>query len=168
MIARGIVSLADDSTKLQIVQVDIKADETLESVEHFQPAGLTTVPVEGNDAECLLLAVGGLRNHTIALCVQDRTKRPKDLSPGEVALYRMDDGVKRVLLKADDTLELGNAPTEFVALSNLVESELSKIDTELDKIETTLDSLTGQASFGTPYVNAYNSGDVSAAEVKAK
>jgi hypothetical protein len=66
-----------------------------------------------------------------------------------------DDASRRITIDASE-IKLGNA-SNFVALAN-------KVDGELTKIKTTLDSLTGQASFTTPYLRS----GTAASKVKAE
>lgn len=85
MVARAIVSLVDDAGGLQLVQLDALADETLDEVERFGSYGLASHPHPG--AEAIVLCVGGLRSHAIAIAVEDRRYRLKNFRSGEVALY---------------------------------------------------------------------------------
>lgn len=100
MLARGVVALADDSTQAQSLQIDLLADETHEGVERFCDYGFSSVPLAG--AEAIVAFVGGLRSHGIAIKVEDRRYRPRDLEAGEVTLY--DDQGQRVHLTRDGLL----------------------------------------------------------------
>ncbi len=85
LVSRAVVSLVNDSLKLQGVQLQVLADETLDGVERFQEYGFTSVPLAG--AEAILLCVGGNRDHPLIVAIDDRRYRKKDLQPGEVAIY---------------------------------------------------------------------------------
>jgi phage baseplate assembly protein V len=93
-VARGLVALADDGKKMQRVQLRLLSDETKDNVEHFQPYGFTSVPLQGAEAVCVF--VGGGRDHGLVVCVDDRRYRLKNLEGGEVALYT-DEGTSVVL-----------------------------------------------------------------------
>lgn len=85
MISRAVVSLANDTTKLQALQVTLLADQVPDDAEHFQHYGYTSVPYAG--AEGIALAIGGSTGHTVVINVDDRRYRLKGLQGGEVALY---------------------------------------------------------------------------------
>ncbi len=84
LVSRGVVRLSDDGRKLQVVQLDMLAGETA-AMERFQQYGFTCRPLDG--AEAIALAVGGSRGHLVAIAVDDRRHRMKDMKNGEVALY---------------------------------------------------------------------------------
>ncbi len=83
--SRAIVRLVDDALKLQGVQLELLADESQDAVERFQNYGLTSRPRDG--AEAIVLCIGGLRSHAVAIVVDDRRYRLQNLAEGEVALY---------------------------------------------------------------------------------
>lgn len=85
MVARAVVKLVDDSTEVQLVQVDALADETLDECERFQDYGVTSVPPAG--AEAVLVFPDGDRAHALVVAVGDREYRLTGLESGEVALY---------------------------------------------------------------------------------
>ena len=88
-IGRAVLTLVDDVRKLQVLQVQGLAAETLDGVERVQQYGLTAHPHPG--AECVMLAVGGMRQHPIVVAVDDRRYRVTDLAQGEVCLYTDED-----------------------------------------------------------------------------
>jgi phage baseplate assembly protein V len=85
VVGRLVVDAVNDAAKRQGLRVLVLADEVLDSVEHFQPGGLTHVALKG--AEGVLLCVGGRRGHPVALGVANREARPTGLQPGETGLY---------------------------------------------------------------------------------
>lgn len=86
IVRRAVVSLVDDTTQMQVVQLNVLLDtDTIDAVEHFQPYGFTAVPLKG--AESILLSLGGLRGHPIAIMIDDRRHRKTGLQPGESAIY---------------------------------------------------------------------------------
>jgi len=105
MIGRAVLSAVDDGKKLQEVQVTALAGEVHDGVERFQDYGFTSHPHPG--AEAILLALGGNRNHSVIIAIDDRRYRLKALVEGEVALY--DDQGQTVHIKRSGLhLEGGN------------------------------------------------------------
>ncbi len=122
MVARAVVSLVDDSQRMQTLQIGVLADETRESVERVQNYGFTSVP--HSDAEAVVLFVGGRRDHGLAVAVDDRRYRVSNLAAGEVAVYSS--AGSSVILRADGSIEIaGNGhPVAFgdslnTAIANL-------------------------------------------------
>lgn len=94
---RAVVSLIDDATKLQGLQVELLEGEVRDQVERFQQYGLTSVPLPG--AEGLYLSLNGSRDHGVVISVDDRRYRLVGLAGGEVAIY--DDQGQKVHLTRD-------------------------------------------------------------------
>lgn len=101
-IARAVVSGVDDSVKMQLLQIDLLTDETRNDVERFQDYGFTSSPKTG--AESVVLFVGGNRDHGLAISVDDRRYRLRNLASGEVAIY--DHQGSKIVLKANGDIEL--------------------------------------------------------------
>lgn len=106
MIARAAVTLVDDAGETQLVQLQALRGETHDGVEHLQPYGFTAHPYPG--AEPVLLCVGGMRQHPVAVIATDKRRRPTGLSEGDVCVYGDSDtaGQHRLILKAGGTAEL--------------------------------------------------------------
>lgn len=85
LLARGVGKLADSSTPLQLLQIELLKDEVLDRIEHLEAYGYTACPLPGY--EPLAASLGGDRGHTVVLVATDRRYRKKGLAPGEVALY---------------------------------------------------------------------------------
>lgn len=85
MVARGVVRAVSDAGGLQLLQLDLLADELRDGVERIQNYGLTSHPHPG--AVAAVVFVGGSRDHGLAIAVDDRRYRLVGLAPGEVALY---------------------------------------------------------------------------------
>ena len=85
MVSRGIVTRVDDSKPTQVIQIQLRADEVADLVEHLQPWGVSFHPTP--QSEVVVLAVGGEQRHLVALNATDRSLRPKDASEGEGGLY---------------------------------------------------------------------------------
>lgn len=84
MVTQAIVSLVDDGTGLQQLQLRLLNGETTTG-NRLQHYGFTSVPFEG--AQAIALAVGGNRSHLVAVAVDDGRHRKTGLQPGEVAIY---------------------------------------------------------------------------------
>lgn len=135
-VQRVVLSAIDDATKAQIVQIQGLADSVREQVERIQEYGFTSVPEKGAEGVAVAVGAGG---HQVVVATDDRRYRPKNLSPGDVALYRLAEGIL-VHLKAGQMVELGPSPTQFVALANLVLTELNKLATDLNTLKTVFSS----------------------------
>jgi phage baseplate assembly protein V len=170
MVARAVVHLVKDSTKIQLVQLGVLDGETREGCERFQGYGFTSVPLEG--AEAVVLFVGGRRDHGLVVAIDDRRYRKKDLEPGEVALYHKDGSF--VLLKSarvvvdGQELRLGSdAAANFVALANLVDDRIAAIRTAFNAHAHT-GVTTGSGSTGAPAALLAAQASVAAGKVKAE
>lgn len=84
VVSRAVVRAVTDSLRMQAVQIDLLADESRDNVERFQNYGVTSHPHPG--AEAIVVAVGGSRDHLVAIAVDDRRYR-LSLAEGEVALH---------------------------------------------------------------------------------
>ena len=114
MIGRAVLKVIDDSTGLQIVQVEALAGEVIDRAERIQSYGFTSHPLPGADA--LVLAVGGMRQHPVVL-VDDRRHRLKDLEKGDVAVYTdLDESGNehRIVLKRGRVVEIQAGATRMV------------------------------------------------------
>jgi phage gp45-like len=65
--------------------VALLADESKDSVEHFEAFGFTSNPKPGAEVVCAFIE--GDRSHGVVLVAADRRYRIKNLLPGEVAIY---------------------------------------------------------------------------------
>ncbi len=107
MVGRAVLRLVDDATKAQSLQLDLLADESQDAVERLQNYGFTAHPHPG--AEAVVVCLGGLRSHAVAIAVEDRRYRLRELEAGEVALY--DD--------LGNVVKLGRERIEIVAASEV-------------------------------------------------
>lgn len=85
MIARAVVNLVNDAGGLQLLQVNVLHGETRDEVERVQNFGQTSHPPAGSIP--ILAAVGGSRDHMVAVAVDSPEFRPKGLKQGESATY---------------------------------------------------------------------------------
>lgn len=88
MISRAVVSVVDDSYKRQNLQASLLAGEVANNIERFQNYGQTSVPP--SNSEAIVLSIGGKRQHLVAISVDDKETRLKDLKSGDSAIYHMD------------------------------------------------------------------------------
>lgn len=102
-VGRATLGPVDDAGGLQRSQVTMLAGETRDGVERVQPFGFSSVPFPG--ADCLVVCVGGNRDHPVIIGVDDRRHRPTDQAPGSVVIYSHQTG-HRITLKADRTIEI--------------------------------------------------------------
>ncbi len=130
MVARAVVWMVDDSTKLQQVQVSLQADE-VRIAERFQQYGFSSVPL--SESEAVLLFPAGLRDHVLAICVDDRRYRPTDRPAGEVGLYNH--LAIYVRLKNDGSIEvLANTKVDITAPEVIVHAS-TKVRLETPLVE---------------------------------
>lgn len=172
MISRGIVKRIDDSKKLQTIQTAGFADGVRDGVERFQQYGFSSNPPP--DSECILLAVGGQQGHVVAISVEDRTVRVKDIDTKDVALYTATNGIMVFVDDDGGVVHLGaKSAAEFVALADKVKSELDDIKSDIDAIKTHATTHihpapTGPTSATTnPLVTTWTPASVAATKVKA-
>ena len=85
VVGRATILMTDDSPKLQTAQVLLLNDEIRDDVEVFQYYGLSSRP--HNNAEAIVVSVGGNRDHGVVIAHGDRTSRVTGLANGEIALY---------------------------------------------------------------------------------
>lgn len=85
---RAIVTLVNDALQRQNLQLKVLADEGADDVERFQNYGHTSVPPEGSEA--IVLGLGGARAGLVAIAVEHKESRPKDLEAWDSCLYHRD------------------------------------------------------------------------------
>lgn len=95
----AIVKLTDDARAVQQVQLTLLDGEVRSKVNHYQPYGFTSYADDG--AEAVAVAVGGNRNHLVALVVDDGRWRKKNLAKGEVSLYHKSGSYVHLLANGD-------------------------------------------------------------------
>jgi phage baseplate assembly protein V len=115
MIGRAIVRTIDDSAKLQELQLQLGTRELVARGERFQEYGFTSVPLPG--AEAVVVFPFGDRGHPLVVAVDDRSRRPLGLAPGEVMLYA--EGGARVHLKNDGTVEITATEIVYTGATNV-------------------------------------------------
>lgn len=157
---RAVVELVDDSKGMQRAQSSV-VDGEVHEPEHMQPGGLTHVPLPG--AEGVFVTVSGARDDGVVICVSDRRYRPKNLAPGETALYNDASAALQctITMKADGSIAVDSpvsvtvtAPTVHLGGEN--GSKVASADRVDDEFSRLWDLLTGAGS--TPWVVAPTDG----------
>lgn len=111
---RAVIRLMSDAVT---AQVEGLADEVRDGAEVFQQYGFRSMPLPG--AEGVMLSLGGSRDHTVVLCVDDRRYHATVLASGECV---MEDHLgKAVHFKLDGSIEV-TAATKVRFDAPLVES----------------------------------------------
>lgn len=85
MIGRAILTAVNDSTELQQASVNLLAGESKDLVEVFHSYGF--VSSAPNGSECIMLSMGGNRDHGVIIASEHRDSRLKALLQGDTALY---------------------------------------------------------------------------------
>lgn len=117
LVSRGYITFSNSASKCQTLQIKMSGGEQKSDVEHIEPYGFTSRPLDG--AEAVALFLDGDKSHGVVLVSGDRRYRITSLKKGEVAIYT-DEGdyiifnrnneinikTKRFILNADDAIEL--------------------------------------------------------------
>lgn len=99
---RGVITLVNAASSVQLVQLNGLSDEQLQDAELFQQYGCTTNPPNGTMA--IVLPIGGKTSHGVIIATEHGSYRLKNLKPGEVALYS-DEG-DSVILKRGRVIDV--------------------------------------------------------------
>jgi phage baseplate assembly protein V len=81
---RATIKLVDDSGAMQRVQLGGIVGAPYDGAEHFQPWGISAVPLAG--ASCLVVFPSGDRGHPLVFAAADQG-RPTGGDPGTVTVY---------------------------------------------------------------------------------
>lgn len=84
-IGRGVILATQDSGKLQLIQGSFLADEVKSDVEKVHHFGFSSHAPKNSD--CIMVCVGGSREHGIIIGSESRDHRFKDLAEGEAVIY---------------------------------------------------------------------------------
>lgn len=102
LLGRGVVELSDDTHGLQVLQASLLPREVRGQLERFQQYGFSSRPKKG--AECLVVFLGGNRDHGIVVAVDDRRDRERGLAEGDSCLWAP--GGARVFVRANGDVEI--------------------------------------------------------------
>jgi phage baseplate assembly protein V len=117
IVSRGYITFSNSASKCQTLQINMSGGEQKSDVEHIEPYGFTSRPLDG--AEAVALFLDGDKSHGVILAAGDRRYRITSLQKGEVAIYT-DEGdsiifnrnneinlkTKKFIVNADDVIEL--------------------------------------------------------------
>lgn len=131
LVSRAVVNIVTDSLKQQNMQINLLDGETADDVERFQNYGHTSVPPAGSEA--IVLSVGGKRQHLVAVVVDSKCSRLKDLKSGDSALYHLEGHYfilteqqlaqlicKNFHVKADDVILFETPQTQFTGNVDII------------------------------------------------
>jgi len=102
MAFRGVGTLINSVAKIQLLQGNGLATETIQSAEYFQHYGFTSNPPPG--FMYVAIPVGGKTAHSIIVATEHASFRLLGLAPGETAIYTKNGD--KVLIKLDGTIEI--------------------------------------------------------------
>jgi len=128
MIGRAIITTINDSPGIQQVNLKIYADDVKDKTELFSQFGFVSSPPPGT--ECIMLSVGGNRDHGVVIATEHRDLRLKGLASGDSAQYNKNG--KYIMLKGDNCemllskLKINNASHELMAVLYEFMDEVSK------------------------------------------
>lgn len=136
MLARGSVAAANGAGKMRTLQIRMMSDETKDNVEHFEPYGFTSEPIQG--AEHVTAFFDGDRSHGVTLVVADRRYRLQGLKAGEMAIFD-DQGQKVYLTRTGIVIDGANLPLVIQNVPTATVKATTKV-----RFETPLLEVTGQ------------------------
>lgn len=146
MVGKFILSTVYDSGSIQLIKVSGLESEVLDSVERLQDYGFSSVPPVKN-SEVLIIAMGGNRDHPVAIKADCGKFRPKGNTEGVVTMYDMFDNLIKMsegkIEHTSQSIELNGNSKFFVTHAEL--------DTALQTFITALNTHTHlTAGTGTP------------------
>lgn len=116
LVGKATLAALSDSTEVQLIKVQSLDKEVIDEVERIQEFGLSSSPPVG-ESEVFIAAIGGNRDHVVAVKVDSAKYRPKDLKSGETVLY--DKTGSKVYLKEDGSIELEPSNGIFKILGDI-------------------------------------------------
>jgi phage baseplate assembly protein V len=99
-IARGVLRLVNDAQGLQVVQVTLLAKQTRDAVEVAGHFGFCSNAPAG--ADVVIVAPSGSTDRAVAVSIEHRDYRLRNLLPGEAAVHNQ--WQDRVVFQADGTI----------------------------------------------------------------
>lgn len=128
MVGRCVLGALNDSKGIQELQISALDDEELDRVERMQNYGFTGNPHGG--AEGVFVCVGGGRNHSLVIALDDKRYRLTALKPGEVAIY---DDLKQKIVLTRTGIEVETTQAEGVKIT----APKVQVFTKIASIEST-------------------------------
>jgi phage baseplate assembly protein V len=110
MMARGSVTLVDDTKPVQMLQLRVNGLELIPDIPRYAEYGFTSNPPNGTQA--VIASKNGDRNDGIVIATSNAKYRMKGLATGEVAIYD-DSGQSVYLSAAGIVVDGGGKPVEI-------------------------------------------------------
>jgi len=140
LIGRGLLTAVDNAQKMMQISMTALKGEKITDANRVQDYGFESYPLER--AQPVFLAVGGNREHAIAIVVPDRRHRPRHTTEGDSVQYThkntRDDGAAgkghRVWLQADgEVIQVDcNDEKTWCRIQQYIKAEVDRlIDTPL-------------------------------------
>jgi phage baseplate assembly protein V len=85
MVGRGTLSMTNDGSGQQRMQVELLDGETRDVADRVQQYGISSHPPAGSHV--VVLNVGGQRDHPLIIGADDPSARPTNLGAGEVMIW---------------------------------------------------------------------------------
>ena len=129
MIGRAVLTVVDADRMTQSIQVEALQDEVIDEFEHMEPYGFTSHPHPG--AEAIIAALGGMREHSVAVVVGDKRYRLTGLDEGEVAIYTDENnsgGAHRIVMKRGREIEMRCGSSSIVMTPTNIRLSANRID----------------------------------------
>lgn len=82
-----LLAVASEAGGFRKLQVQVRAGTVRDDVEQFEPYGLAASPHAGDNPQGVYAELGGAAGHPVVIVVHAPAARPRDLAPGEVAVY---------------------------------------------------------------------------------
>lgn len=142
--ARAVISRISDAEKLQLLQIGVLADETIDGAERLQEYGFTSVPLAG--AEAVALFPNGDRGHPLVIATDDRRHRVTGLAAGEVAIYSSSGA--RVILRSSGDVDVVAGSGGTVRLGSGAASDPIALKSDIDDIKSAISGATPTAGDG--------------------
>jgi|GEM_PF-3982048 len=80
-------AIASETGGFRKLQVQVRAGTVRDDVEQFEAYGLAASPHVADNPQGIYAELGGSASHPVVILVHAAAPRPRDLLPGEVALY---------------------------------------------------------------------------------
>lgn len=147
MLRSGRVTLVDDSGPVQRVQIDegslgaVGGRRILDKVMKLGHFGFASIPPIGSEA--LLAAPNGERTHTMVIGTNHQPSRPRDMKPGDAAMYDVR-GAKVELTESGLVIDCAGLPAVVRNFSGLrVEGDIHVTGDVISRADGTPVSLNG-------------------------
>jgi phage gp45-like len=122
MVGKALLASVYDNKEIQLVKISGLDSEVLDNVERIQDYGFSSVPPV-NESEVIFIALGGNRDHAVAIKVDSGKYRPKANAQGVVTMYDMFDNLIKMsegkTEHTSESIELNGNSKRFVTHAEL-------------------------------------------------